>query len=232
MKAVVSLSGGMDSATVLAYAVDQLGSSNVHAVGFIYGSKHNQYEQEAARKLADHYAVPYHLQDLTPVMGHFRSNLMKGMGEVPEGHYEEKSMSQTVVPSRNIIFASILSGHAWSLMDALDTKMQVWLGIHAGDHAIYPDCRPEFFYSMKSAILFGTDSRVELVAPFLKNNKTGIIREGLILQVPYEITRTCYKDQPIACGKCGSCQERLEAFKANGIEDPVEYESRELLPKK
>lgn len=224
-KAVVSLSGGMDSVTALAEAL-ATEREVVLAVSFTYGSKHNVYENDAAKLVAEHYDVPWCLVDLTKVMEGFPSALMKSGGEIPEGHYQQANMDQTVVPGRNLIFASILTGHAW----ALEAK-EVWLGIHSGDHVIYPDCRPSFFMAMDSAIAHGTDGRVHLVAPFLKGDKTSIIARGLELHVPYELTRTCYKNQRIACGKCGSCQERLEAFANNGIDDPLQYESRELLAK-
>lgn len=221
---LVSLSGGMDSTTVLSRALEEP-DVEVQAVGFTYGSKHNKYENEAARNVAAHYGLSYDVLDLSNVSQYLESNLLKSGGDIPEGHYESASMSQTVVPGRNIIFASILAGIAWSR----DCD-EVWLGIHAGDHAIYPDCRPEFFYAMRRAIEFGTDGCVYLEAPFLHSKKQHIIQRGLQLGTPYHLTRTCYKEQPIACGKCGSCQERLEGFKANGIEDPIDYESREILP--
>lgn len=224
MRALVSLSGGMDSATVLAKVVEERRIGEVAAVGFSYGSKHNQYENEAARQVANHYGVPFRLIRLDEVMAGFQSALLQTGGDVPDGHYESESMNQTVVPGRNIIFASILTGLAWS-----QGASEVWLGIHQGDHAIYPDCRPEFLHAMNHAILAGTDERVRLVAPFLHVDKTTIIAEGLRMGVPYRLTRTCYKDQPIACGRCGACQERLEAFRENGIEDPIEYESRVML---
>ena len=225
-KAIVSFSGGMDSTTVLAEAVAKYGSSNVLAVGFRYGSKHNVYENKAAEKIAEHYHVKFILRDFTNLIQGFDSNLLISGGDIPEGHYEEKSMSQTVVPARNMIFISVLSGLAWSL-----GYQEIWLGLHAGDHAIYEDCRPAFFYSMNAAVVNGTGERVNLVAPYLYGNKTSIVERGLELGVPYQFTRTCYKDQPVACGKCGSCQERLESFTNNGIEDPIEYESREILSK-
>lgn len=199
---------------------------DVQAVGFTYGSKHNSYENTAALKLCKYYGVPLFFVDLTDVMGHFRSDLLKTGGNIPEGHYEDSTMSRTVVPGRNIIFTSILSGMAWS-----NNCDQIWIGAHSGDHAIYPDCRPEFIRSMASAIAYGTDYKVSLKTPLLELNKTGILVEGQKLGVPYNLTRTCYKDQQVACGRCGSCQERLEAFANCGIEDPLEYESREILPK-
>lgn len=216
MKVIVSLSGGMDSATVLGLAVAK--EHEVLTVGFCYGSKHNPWENLAAENLARHYHVPFKLIDLSVVFAGFPSHLMQEGGPIPEGHYEDESMSLTVVPARNIIFTSILTGYAWA-----HNAEQVHLGIHAGDHAIYPDCRPEFYNAMKEAVERGTDQRVSLCAPFLHDNKVGIITTGMKLGVPYELTRTCYTSDETACGKCGSCQERLEAFAANGITDPIRY---------
>lgn len=223
-KAIVSLSGGMDSVTVLADAVAS--ERDVEAVGFYYGSKHNVFENAAAQEVAAHYGVPFRLIDLSSIMESFKSDLLLSGGDVPEGHYEQSNMSRTVVPGRNIIFISVLTGIAWT-RDALE----VWLGIHAGDHAIYPDCRPDFFTAQRAAVEFGTGHKVTLRAPFLFVNKQQILERGHELGVPYHLTRTCYKAQPMACGKCGSCQERLEAFAKLGRPDPIEYESRVLLPK-
>lgn len=226
---IVSLSGGMDSATLLAKAalVEKHGNQSVMAVGFLYSSKHNKYEQAAAHRLCTHYSVQLHTIDLRQAMAGITSNLMQSGGNVPEGHYQEESMRQTVVPGRNIIFIAHLAGFAWS-----HGAREIWVGVHGGDHFIYPDCRPEFIEHMAEAVVHGTDWKIALQAPFLRKTKADILKEGLELKVPYEKTRTCYKDQPIACGKCGSCQERLEAFKLLGTEDPLEYESRELMPKR
>ena len=128
-------------------------------------------------------------------------------------------MKATVVPGRNIIFLSILAGLAWSV-----GAKHIALGIHQGDHAIYADCRQEFFKAMDLALYLGTDRNVEFLAPFLDTDKEGILQWGYQHGVPYHITRTFYKDQPIACGKCGSCCERLSAFDKVGRKDPVEYE--------
>lgn len=223
-KALVSLSGGMDSATVLAKALDE--GRMVRAVGFSYGSKHNQWENAAAIELVNHYRIPFELIDLAGVMRSFRSNLLQSGPAIPEGFYEAESMRQTVVPGRNLIFIAVLAGLAESL--GLD---EVWLGAHSGDHHIYPDCRPTFIRAADEAIHLSSDGRVLLETPFLSGNKTTILQEGFHLGVPYGLTRTCYCDTPIACGKCGSCQERLDAFAKNGIEDPLEYQSRVLFPK-
>jgi 7-cyano-7-deazaguanine synthase len=217
-KSVVCFSGGMDSATVLAAAIEE--TTVVQAVSFRYGSKHNQYENQAAEAIAKHYNVPWHLIDLSEALaGCLESNLLKSGGAIPEGHYQASNMSQTVVPGRNMIFASILAGVAWSKEASL-----VWMGIHSGDHVIYPDCRPEFYHHMNKAIMAGTDNKVGLIAPFLHGNKETILQFGIPRNVPYHLTRTCYKDQPIACGVCGACQERKEAFKNLGLTDPIQYE--------
>lgn len=218
MKAVVSLSGGMDSTVVLARLLDE--GKTVECFGFEYGSKHNPYEQAAARAVADFYKVSYTLIDLSAITPHLQSNLLKTGGAIPEGHYNDASMSLTVVPGRNIIFLSILAGIAWSR-----EASEIGIGIHQGDHAIYPDCRQSFFRSMDRAIQEGTDGRVSIIAPFLDTDKEGIVKWGIKHEVPFHLTRTCYKDQPIACGKCGSCRERLEAFQQNNQEDLIRYEN-------
>jgi 7-cyano-7-deazaguanine synthase len=221
-KVVVSLSGGLDSTTVLGLAKAQ--GHEIQTVGFCYGSKHNKYENKAAVNIASHYQVPYRLIDFSSAAKGFKSNLMADGGAIPEGHYEAASMTQTVVPGRNIIFSSILAGFAWSF-----EYDEIWLGVHAGDHFIYPDCRPSFFVAMKTAVEEGTDKKVTMRAPFLMVDKVEIVRQGLVLKVPYLLTRTCYKDQSYACGRCGSCQERLTAFGRNGAEDPIAYEGGRTL---
>ena len=224
-KIIISLSGGLDSATLLGLAVGR--GYDVQTVGFFYNAKHNHHENQAALNLSRHYNVPYRLLDLSSLMVGFRSNLMQGGGDIPEGHYEAESMTLTVVPARNIIFASILTGVAWS-----EGATEVWLGIHAGDRVVYPDCRPQFFEAMRSAVELGSDHRVTLTAPFLYIDKGEILRKGLEIGVPYVKTRTCYTTNPAACGRCGSCNERREAFQKNGVEDPIEYEYNGPLPTK
>lgn len=236
---LVALSGGMDSTTLLARALldDVVGVAHrshaeidtrveVHAVGFDYGSKHNYYEINSAEHVAQYYGIKYGVIDLKPLMANWRSALLQSGPAVPEGHYQEENMRQTVVPGRNLIFLSILAGLAES-----EGFNEVWIGAHAGDHFIYPDCRPEFLNAAGDAIWHSSNAKVRLQRPFWKDDKTSIIKWGLPNGVPYHLTRTCYKKQSIACGKCGSCQERLEAFAANGIADPIDYESRLIIPK-
>lgn len=226
MKGLIALSGGMDSSTLLAWCLKN-GIDEMDCIGFYYGSKHNQYELAAAKSVADHYGCRFNLMDLTETFKFMQSDLMKTGGAIPEGHYEAKNMSATVVPGRNMIFASILAGIAWSRGIS-----KLYLGVHSGDHAIYPDCRPGFVEAMQDAVDEGTDGKVCLKAPFLNGDKTSIIKWGTNHGVPYEKTRTCYKDQPISCGKCGSCCERREAFANNGLVDPIEYEYTGPLPEK
>jgi len=220
--AVLSLSGGMDSATVLTWLLEN--GYDVHPIQFQYGSKHNPYELEMTRKLVDIHSSNELLHDLKEIdisraMRDFKSDLLRSGGDIPEGHYQDATMSRTVVPGRNMIFLSMAAGYAWSI-----EAQYIALGIHQGDHAIYEDCRTEFFKAMDSAIYLGTGGRVEILAPFLKTDKGGIAKYGLEHGTPYNLTRTCYKDQPLACGKCGACQERILAFSSNKAHDVISYE--------
>lgn len=232
---LIALSGGMDSVTalglVLAEPLDHA-VEPVEVVIFKYGSKHNPHEFEAFYKVVRHYhdRIEYaHMIDLEGLFSCLPSStsaLINDDVEVPEGHYQESNMSLTVVPGRNTIFTAILLSIAQS-----KGLGSIVLGIHSGDHVIYPDCRPAWFHGMQHTVKAASENKVGLLAPFLNGDKTSIIRSGLAVGVPYHLTRTCYTDKPIACGRCGSCQERLEAFANNGIEDPIEYTTRELLPK-
>lgn len=219
MAVVISLSGGLDSATLLSYYVSH--KQSVLCVNFYYNSKHGLREGLAAEKLCQ-----YHNVDLIKLnvenlfeRQHLTSALMKRGSSLPEGHYNDATMSQTIVPGRNTIFASILAGIAESLHFS-----DVALAIHHGDHHIYPDCRPEWAIAMDNVIQKSTEGRVELTAPFLYQTKQEIVATGLKLKTPYELSYTCYRGEAKACGRCGSCVERLEAFKLNNAKDPIAYE--------
>lgn len=217
---VMGLSGGMDSVTMACHYLDK--GYDVFPVIFNYGSKHNEYENKAAVAICELLNMDYKFVELPYINDLFTSNLLKSGGDIPEGHYEEESMEKTVVPGRNLIFISNLMGYAWSINAAT-----LAVGVHAGDHAIYADCREEFIMAADMAVYLGSDRRVRVEAPFQRLDKEGILRLGFSLRniiVPYELTRTCYKDQEHSCGKCGSCTERLEAFRNIGIADPITYE--------
>lgn len=221
MKIVLGLSGGLDSATLLAYFLEQ--RFQVHCCIFAYASKHNNYELASAGKIVAHYKelgfpITFQIIDV-PALAAMKSDLLVSGGKIPEGHYQSESMKSTVVPGRNLIFASILAGIAESLQ-----YTHIALGVHAGDHHIYPDCRPEFISALNTTIEASTNGTVRVLAPFIFLTKGDIVAKGIFLQVPYELTRTCYKNQGVSCGKCGSCVERLEAFAENGISDPIPYE--------
>jgi 7-cyano-7-deazaguanine synthase len=224
MKIVIGLSGGMDSTTLLGILLEQ--GYEVHCCMFQYGSKHNQWERAAAEKVVDYYQnkrmpVFSYEMHIAGAMWAFKSNLLKSGGAIPEGHYEAESMRQTVVPGRNLIMASIMAGLAESI--GADS---IALGVHRGDHHIYPDCRKEFIKSLDSTIYLSSNRAVEVMCPLIEDTKLSILEKGDLckLRVPYELTRTCYKDQPISCGRCGSCRERLEAFSDLGIVDSIPYE--------
>ena len=227
-KVVMGLSGGMDSATLLGLLLDE--GAEVHCCSFYYGSKHNKYEREAAEKLVRFYKAlgfPVHWYPivLTEAFSHFSSNLLLSGGEIPEGHYNDDNMKVTVVPGRNLIFASIMAGLAESVGAG-----EIALGVHSGDHHIYPDCRAEFIKALDAAIYLSSDRKVQVITPLLHHDKTSILMMGysdFVHKVPYWLTRTCYKDQVLSCGKCGSCRERLEAFEHLMIEDPIPYEKHD-----
>lgn len=225
-KLVLSLSGGLDSSTLLGLAMKLKQGQGVLPVVFQYPSKHNSYETDAAISIAQFYGLTCTHINVESVFKNFKSDLLTSGGDIPEGHYESESMKKTVVPGRNLIFASILTGFAQSV-----GAKTIALGVHAGDHAIYPDCRPEFIIELNNVIELATENSVTLVAPFLRLSKKEIVQKGLDLGVPYELTRTCYKQQKIACGKCGSCVERLEAFADNNVQDPTPYENADTGPK-
>ncbi|MFA5395451.1 MAG: 7-cyano-7-deazaguanine synthase QueC [Methanogenium sp.] len=212
-KAVIILSGGMDSATLLAKALHD--GYEVETLSFDYGSKHNDEEYKHAVMLCEHYGVKNTRISLPFVNDLFKSDLLKNGGDIPEGHYEDSSMQRTVVPNRNAIMLSIAVGYAESI--GADT---VFYGPHAGDHSIYPDCREDFVIPFDEAMRVGTYAHIRVVAPFLTLTKRDIGFLGNDLGVPFEKTYSCYKGGPVHCGKCGTCTERKEALEGF---DPTTY---------
>jgi 7-cyano-7-deazaguanine synthase len=223
MKVCVLLSGGMDS---VAAFYEVLGKHDVvAALSFDYGSKHNAKEIPFAKLHADRNGVTHHVISLDFMNTLFKSTLLQSGGEIPEGHYAEANMKQTVVPFRNGIMLAIAAGYAESVeADGLV------IAAHSGDHAIYPDCREPFMQAMATAMEQGTYAKIQLLRPFIGTDKTGIARRGVALGIDFAETWSCYKGHEIQCGVCGTCVERREAFILAGLPDPTVYEQTPELP--
>lgn len=202
----------MDSATLL---VRQKESIKM-ALGFDYGQKHKK-ELCYADSFCQELSIPYHIIDLSSITPFMKSNLLQNGEAVPEGHYEDISMKQTVVPFRNGIMLSIAAGIAES-----NDCDEILIANHAGDHVIYPDCRSAFIDSMRDAVLRGTYKEVLIKAPFTFKSKRDIALIGRSMQLDFNKTWSCYKGGEIHCGKCGTCVERKEAL--HGF-DPTIYEA-------
>ena len=225
MKTAVLLSGGIDSTTALAQAVDAYGAENVLALSVLYGQKHKK-ELSCAEKIANYYGVRRISFDVTPLFSYSHNSLMENSDKaVPKTSYAEQieetkgqSPVSTYVPFRNGIFLSAAAGMALSL----DCERVVY-GAHADDAAgaAYPDCSPAFFDAMKTAVYEGTGGGITLEAPFIHMNKADIVAVGLRLHVPYELTWSCYEGGDKPCGLCGTCRDREAAFSANGTIDPL-----------
>jgi len=218
MKVVVIYSGGMDSFTVLHKALKA--SHDVLAVSFNYGQRHSKellFASDVCRELG----VEHNVIDITAMQSLMsNSSLMALSSEaIPEGHYAADNMKSTVVPNRNMILISLAIAYAVN-----ENAAEVWYGAHSGDHTVYPDCRPEFVEAMAKASLLANFEPIAVVAPYLDGNKIDILRDGLAMGLDYGKTWTCYNGREQACGKCGSCVERLEAFTENGVTDPLSYE--------
>jgi len=208
-------SGGVDSTVLLAHLLAE--GREVHCLSVDYGQRHRR-ELEAARAICAHYGVDHRLADLRALAPLFGSNALTGGVKVPEGHYEEESMKATVVPNRNMLLISVATAWAVSLK-----AESVAYGAHGGDHAIYPDCRPEFAEALDRAVRLADWHEVRLERPFVKMDKAAIVRRGAELDVPFGLTWSCYVGGERHCGKCGTCVERKEAFRLAGVADPTDY---------
>ena len=235
---VVSLSGGMDSATLLLRCLYEY--DNVTALSFDYGQKHG-IELKRASQLVNYLRkkglnIDYHVIRLEGLQNLLHSHLVLGGEDVPEGHYEEETMRDTVVPNRNKIFSSISQAVALSLFNKTGFKTDIALGIHAGDHAVYPDCRQEFRDADRLAFTLGNwdANSIDIFTPYLDTDKFGILKDGQWLSAAigldfndvYKRTNTSYKPYPSGNSdyKSSSSVERIEAFIKLGVDDPVQYE--------
>lgn len=220
-KTVVIFSGGMDS-TALLWQARFVENDDVYALTFDYGQRHCR-EIEAAKNIAPLATVKHRVVDISsikPLLG--GSSQTDVAVDVPQGHYAEESMKQTVVPNRNMVMLAIATAWAVSLK-----AQKIAYAAHAGDHAIYPDCREEFAAAMSSAIALCDWHHVRLATPFITRTKSQIVADcvKLGLEVPWHMTYSCYNGRANHCGLCGTCVERKEAFKLAGMSDPTYYEA-------
>jgi 7-cyano-7-deazaguanine synthase len=222
---VVLVSGGVDSVSAL-YEAHQI-HKVVTGISFDYGSKHNHKEIPFAAFHCERLGVPHRIVHLGFVGELFKSNLLTSGGAIPDGHYEEQTMKQTVVPFRNGIMLSIAAGFAESI-----AARALVIAAHSGDHAIYPDCREDFMKAMGDAIRLGTYAHIEILRPFIHFTKSEIVQRGHELGVDFSKTWSCYKGATIHCGTCGTCVERREAFMLAGVPDPTAYAESSPLPPK
>ena len=224
MKALVLCSGGLDSTTCLALAIEQYGAENVYALSVSYGQKHTK-ELEAARAVAAYYGIPLQTLDLAEIFAGSDCSLLKGSSaEIPKESYAEQLREtdgkpvSTYVPFRNGLFlssaASIALSHGCGV---------IYYGAHADDAAgnAYPDCSKAFNDAMNTAIFLGSGEQLRVEAPFVEKTKADVVAEGLRLHAPYHLTWSCYEGGERPCGLCGTCRDRAAAFAANGIADPA-----------
>lgn len=213
LKTVCVLSGGMDSTTLLYHLIDI--GHEVKAISFNYGQRHIR-ELEQAKKTCEKLGIEHKIVDMEFMKSVASNSSLTGDIPTPHGHYAAENMKLTVVPNRNMIMASIAIG--WAVNIGYNC---IALGVHAGDHAIYPDCRPVFIEKLREIGLIANFSSINVLAPFLLMDKGDIAIRGKQLKVPYQDTHTCYEGTEIPCGKCGACQEREEAMAKAELVDPI-----------
>lgn len=213
---IIIVSGGLDSITLL---YDKAATIAL-AVSFDYGQNHASRELPFAALHCKRLGIQHIVIPLQFMQQYFKSSLLDGAENIPEGHYEEENMKSTVVPFRNGIMLSIAAGIAES-----HNLNRIYIANHGGDHTIYPDCRPEFINAMTAATQAGTFNNTRVEAAFTNITKADIVRIGNKLGINYAETWSCYKGGKCHCGKCGTCIERKEAFQEAGLTDPTEYEA-------
>ena len=224
MKAIVLLSGGIDSSTCLGIATEKHGSENVLALSIYYGQRHDK-EIESAKKVAKHYGVEHIEMDMELIFKGADCSLLNGSeSKIPEKDYSEQikessgSPVSTYVPFRNGLFLSVATCIGLSRGCG-----EIYYGAHADDSAgnAYPDCSIDFTNAMEKAVKEGSGRQIEIMAPFVGKTKADVIRTGLDIKVPYKYTWSCYKGGKKPCGVCGTCRDRAKAFMKNGVKDPA-----------
>lgn len=224
MRTLVLLSGGVDSATCLAKSVKQWGAENTVALSISYGQKHDR-ERKSAEAVASYYGVELYSLDLAEIFQYSKCSLLKGSdAKIPHESYADQLKKtdgapvSTYVPFRNGLFLSSAASFALSMQCQM-----IYYGAHADDAAgnAYPDCSSVFNDAMNQAIWEGSGHQVKIEAPFVNCSKAEVVRQGLELNVPYELTWSCYEGGDKPCGVCGTCRDRAAAFAANGVEDPL-----------
>lgn len=227
IKALVLSSGGVDSTTCVGIAVKELGAENVTTISAYYGQKHKK-ELEAARKVAEFYHVNHYEIDLSEVLKFSNCPLLeKSTRSITHKSYAEQiaengeGMVETYVPFRNGLLLSAVASIAMSIYP--HDEVRIYIGAHADDAAgnAYADCSKDFTDAMGKAINIGTYKKCHIVAPFVGIGKAGVVKAGLDIGVPYELTWSCYEGGDKPCGTCGTCIDRAAAFAANGVKDPA-----------
>lgn len=221
MKAIVLLSGGVDSSTCLGIAVDAHGPAAVSTITIEYGQRHRA-ELDHAARIAGHYGVGHETMSVPHVFGEGGSSLIQGGPDLPSTSYASlpEGKSPAYVPFRNGVLLSI----ATAVADTREADY-VYFGAHRedGDRWAYPDCTPEFIGAMANAMFIGTYFKTRLITPLQWLRKAEVVALGTKIGVPYGLTLSCYAGQEPACGVCPTCRSRYEAFRINGLEDPVPY---------
>ena len=208
----------MDSTTLLYQLLSR--GHYVQALGIDYGQRHRK-ELDAAAEICARVGVSFKSADLSAVTGFLAGSALTSPDvEVPSGEYDPESMKVTVVPNRNMLMLAVAL--AWAISSECDT---VAYAAHAGDHEVYPDCRPEFVEALARTAGLCHYEPIELTAPFLHFTKVDIVRLGARLGVPYELTWSCYRGEELHCGRCGTCRERANAFVGAGVPDPTVYQN-------
>ena len=225
LKAVILSSGGLDSTTCLAIAVDKLGKENVSTVSIFYGQRHAR-ELSCARAVAEFYGVNHYEFDAAEIMKNSSSALLNSSTKSLEhSSYAEQIKNnprvETYVPFRNGLMLSMAASFADGLYNG--DEVEIYIGVHQDDTAVnaYPDCSEKFIKAMSDAIEIGTYGKIKIVAPFLGKTKADVVKIGTNLGVPYELTWSCYERGDKPCGRCATCIDRAKAFAANGLTDPA-----------